>query len=152
MDELGSFFNAQAVKSMPSVPQDKADLPSAPLEIETAAVSNAAPHLPSQDDMVDIGRGIQISNSAWVRIQQLPKDSMFVKELLLVIWGVAALRNRSLQECYRERLQKNGVPAHMVNVAVKQLNRFVVEKLGDIEKLAKGQEQKEARCDGAEEM
>ncbi|XP_077498522.1 BEN domain-containing protein 5-like [Amblyomma americanum] len=146
---------------MPSVPQDKADLPSAPLEIETAAVSNAAPHLPSQDDMVDIGRGIQISNSAWVRIQQLPKDSMFVKELLLAIWGVAALRNRSLQgrhcpkypdrprktalspvklavmrECYRERLQKNGVPAHMVNVAVKQLNRFVVEKLGNIEKLA----------------
>lgn len=40
-------------------------------------------------------------------------------------------------ECYSERLQKNGVPAHMLNVAVKQLNRFVVEKLGDIEKLAK---------------
>ncbi|KAK8783876.1 hypothetical protein V5799_009759 [Amblyomma americanum] len=55
-------------------------------------------------------------------------------------------------ECYSERLQKNGVPAHMLNVAVKQLNRFVVEKLGDIEKLAKRQEQKEARGDGAEEM
>ncbi|KAK8777399.1 hypothetical protein V5799_029257 [Amblyomma americanum] len=57
-----------------------------------------------------------------------------------------------LGECYSERLQKNGVPAHMLNVAVKQLNRFVVEKLGDIEKLAKRQEQKEARGDGAEEM
>ncbi|KAK8769357.1 hypothetical protein V5799_014176 [Amblyomma americanum] len=97
MDELDSSFNAQALKSLSSVLQDKVDLPSAPAAIETTTVSNVASHLPSQADMVDIGHRVQISNSAWLRIKQLPKDSLFVKELLVAIWGTAALRNHSHQ-------------------------------------------------------
>ncbi|KAH7944419.1 hypothetical protein HPB52_019351 [Rhipicephalus sanguineus] len=110
----------------------------------------------------DIGSGLQISTSAWRRIQSHPKDSMFVKDLLTAVWSPAALLGRSLQgkhcprfpdcprkaplspwkvsvirECYKERLEKKGLVAELMPGALKQMNRFIVEKLSDIERMSK---------------
>ncbi|XP_037506031.2 BEN domain-containing protein 5-like [Rhipicephalus sanguineus] len=90
------------------------------------------------------------------------KDSLFVKDLLLGIWPKDQLKNRSLQgkrcprfpdrpakapltpwkvevmrDCYRRRLQRQGIPETLMPAALKQLNHFVVEKLADLERLAK---------------
>lgn len=42
-----------------------------------------------------------------------------------------------VSDCYRARLEHQGVPAGVLPLAVKQMNHFIVEKLSDIEKLAK---------------
>ncbi|KAH8019682.1 hypothetical protein HPB51_021004 [Rhipicephalus microplus] len=42
-----------------------------------------------------------------------------------------------MKDCYRARLEHQGVPAGVLPLAVKQMNHFIVEKLSDIEKLAK---------------
>ncbi|KAH7932919.1 hypothetical protein HPB49_004898 [Dermacentor silvarum] len=46
---------------------------------------------------VDIGQGLQIPMGEWKRIQLQPKDSLFVKELVVVIWDTADLKGRYLQ-------------------------------------------------------
>lgn len=40
-------------------------------------------------------------------------------------------------DCYRRRLQRQGIPENLVPAALKQLNHFVVEKLADLERMAK---------------
>lgn len=40
-------------------------------------------------------------------------------------------------DCYRRRLQRQGIPETLMPAALKQLNHFVVEKLADLERLAK---------------
>ncbi|KAH6931767.1 hypothetical protein HPB50_000360 [Hyalomma asiaticum] len=42
-----------------------------------------------------------------------------------------------MDKCYRDRLERQGIPAGVVPLAVKQMNHYIVGKLGDIEKLAK---------------
>ncbi|KAH8028749.1 hypothetical protein HPB51_018231 [Rhipicephalus microplus] len=111
---------------------------------------------------VDIGSGLRINSCAWSHIQGHQKDSLFVKDLLLGIWPKEQLKNRSLQgkrcprfpdrpaktpltpwkvevmrDCYRRRLQRQGIPENLVPAALKQLNHFVVEKLADLERMAK---------------
>ncbi|XP_065296059.1 BEN domain-containing protein 5-like [Dermacentor albipictus] len=115
-----------------------------------------------ENNMVDIGRGLAINAQACSHIQGHQKDSLFVKDLLLGIWPKDQLKNRSLQgkrcprypdrpakapltpskvevmrDCYRQRLRRQGVPEHLLPAALKQLNHFVVEKLADLERLAK---------------
>ncbi|KAH7984237.1 hypothetical protein HPB52_018350 [Rhipicephalus sanguineus] len=127
-----------------------------------AITQQSTPESRGPDDMVDIGQGLKIPTGAWQRIQLQPKDSLFVKELLVAIWDPADLKGRSLQgkrsprfpdrpikepltpwkvsvmrECYKERLLRLGLPAEILQNSLKRLNHFVVEKLADIEKLAK---------------
>nr|XP_037281134.1 uncharacterized protein LOC119174364 [Rhipicephalus microplus] len=111
---------------------------------------------------VDIGRGLMVKKGAWEHVQSHHKDSLFVKDLLVTIWSKDNLKERSLhgkhcprypnrprkapltpwkldvmRDCYRARLEHQGVPAGVLPLAVKQMNHFIVEKLSDIEKLAK---------------
>ncbi|KAH7984429.1 hypothetical protein HPB52_020591 [Rhipicephalus sanguineus] len=102
-----------------------------------AITQQSTPESRDPDDMVDIGQGLKIPTGAWQRIQLQPKDSLFVKELLVAIWDPADLKGCSLQECYKERLLRLGLPAEILQNSLKRLNHFVVEKLADIEKLAK---------------
>ncbi|KAH7931908.1 hypothetical protein HPB49_025792 [Dermacentor silvarum] len=110
----------------------------------------------------DTGSGIRIASSAWRRIQDNPKDSMFVKDLLTAVWSPAELLGRSLhgkhcprfpdhprkvplsplkvsviRECYKERLHKKGLVADMMPGALKQMNHFIVKKISEIERMAK---------------
>ncbi|KAL1429760.1 hypothetical protein MTO96_015790 [Rhipicephalus appendiculatus] len=50
----------------------------------------------------------------------------------LTPWKVEVMR-----DCYRRKLQRQGFPENLVPAALKQLNHFVVEKLADLERLAK---------------
>ncbi|KAH7963481.1 hypothetical protein HPB52_021248 [Rhipicephalus sanguineus] len=50
----------------------------------------------------------------------------------LTPWKVEVMR-----DCYRRRLQRQGIPETLMPAALKQLNHFVVEKLADLERLAK---------------
>ncbi|KAH7985921.1 hypothetical protein HPB52_025302 [Rhipicephalus sanguineus] len=47
-------------------------------------------------------------------------------------WKVSVIR-----ECYKERLEKKGLVAELMPGALKQMNRFIVEKLSDIERMSK---------------
>ncbi|XP_049515617.1 BEN domain-containing protein 5 isoform X2 [Dermacentor silvarum] len=117
---------------------------------------------PELPDTTDTGSGIRIASSAWRRIQDNPKDSMFVKDLLTAVWSPAELLGRSLhgkhcprfpdhprkvplsplkvsviRECYKERLHKKGLVADMMPGALKQMNHFIVKKISEIERMAK---------------
>ncbi|XP_077547625.1 uncharacterized protein LOC144159825 [Haemaphysalis longicornis] len=48
------------------------------------------------EDLVDIGQGVKIRREVWTRIERQPKDSLYVKELLVAIWEPSTLLNRSL--------------------------------------------------------
>ncbi|KAL1442839.1 hypothetical protein MTO96_030614 [Rhipicephalus appendiculatus] len=50
----------------------------------------------------------------------------------LTPWKVSVMR-----ECFKERLVRLGLPVDILQNSLKRLNHFVVEKLADIEKLAK---------------
>ncbi|XP_037579969.1 BEN domain-containing protein 5 [Dermacentor silvarum] len=127
-----------------------------------AAMPQKTSEVPGPEHMVDIGQGLRIPMGAWKRIQLQPKDSLFVKELVVAIWDPADLKGRSLQgkhcprfpdrplkepltpwkvavmrECYKERLLRLGLPADLLQNSLKRMNHFVVEKLADVEKQAK---------------
>ncbi|KAL1434737.1 hypothetical protein MTO96_011435 [Rhipicephalus appendiculatus] len=105
-----------------------------------------------ENAMVDIGGGLRMNSGACIHIQGHQKDSLFVKDLILGIWPKEQLKNRSLQgkHCPRflDRPAKTpltpwkvevhqGIPENLVPAALKQLNHFVLEKLADLERLAK---------------
>lgn len=50
---------------------------------------------------VHIGCGVWLREDVWKRVQAHTKDSLFVKELAVAIWGTAILKTRSLtgKEC-----------------------------------------------------
>ncbi|KAL1484097.1 hypothetical protein MTO96_032765 [Rhipicephalus appendiculatus] len=50
----------------------------------------------------------------------------------LTLWKVSVMR-----ECFKERLVRLGLPVDILQNSLKRLNHFVMEKLADIEKLAK---------------
>ncbi|KAK8774409.1 hypothetical protein V5799_011058, partial [Amblyomma americanum] len=56
----------------------------------------------------------------------------------LTPWKVAVLR-----DCFRDRLQAKGMPPGLLTSGLKEFNRFVSEKIADIEKLAKRELAKE---------
>ncbi|KAL1437694.1 hypothetical protein MTO96_048681 [Rhipicephalus appendiculatus] len=140
----------------PSLVEDPQD----PLTERTARPSDQQSD--NSEMMVDIGRGLMVKKAAWEYVQCHNKDSLFVKDLLVTVWSKDVLKERSLQgkhcprfpdrprkapltpwkldvmrDCYRVRLERQGVPAGVLPLAVKQMNHFIVEKLADIEKLAK---------------
>ncbi|XP_077535917.1 BEN domain-containing protein 5-like [Haemaphysalis longicornis] len=113
---------------------------------------------------VDIGQGVEIRREVWTRIERQPKDSLYVKELLVAIWEPSTLLNRSLfgkhsprfpgrprkdaltpkkvevlRDCYMERLKRKGTlpGSELFDLAVKNVNKYIIEKLADNEKMAK---------------
>ncbi|KAL1454699.1 hypothetical protein MTO96_043709 [Rhipicephalus appendiculatus] len=136
----------------PSLVEDPQD----PLTERTARPSDQQSD--NSEMMVDIGRGLMVKKAAWEYVQCHNKDSLFVKDLLVTVWSKDVLKERSLQgkhcprfpdrprkapltpwkldvmrDCYRVRLERQGVPAGVLPLAVKQMNHFIVEKLADIE-------------------
>ncbi|XP_077507694.1 uncharacterized protein LOC144118722 [Amblyomma americanum] len=130
---------------------------------------------------IELGKRLTISRPAWECISGLTKDSMFVKELLVMVWSRRELRERSLlgkhcprfpgcqpkipltpwkvavlrvimhwhcfvcavcasfflTDCFRDRLQAKEMLPDLLTSGLKQFNRFVSEKIADIDKLAK---------------
>ncbi|XP_076129126.1 BEN domain-containing protein 5-like [Alosa pseudoharengus] len=54
-----------------------------------------------EDGKIHLGQGVWIRAEVWRRIGSSLKDSIFVKELAVAVWGTATLKNRSItgKEC-----------------------------------------------------
>ncbi|KAH7982570.1 BEN domain-containing protein 5 [Rhipicephalus sanguineus] len=136
--------------------------PALPAALSPPHIAEPLPQKLEVPDTADIGNGLRITTSAWQRIQTNPKDSLFVKDLMTAVWSPTELLGRSLQgkhcprfpdrprkeplspwkvsairECYKQRLEKKGLVPEMMPGALKQMNRFMVEKLSDIERMTK---------------
>ncbi|KAK8771846.1 hypothetical protein V5799_024912 [Amblyomma americanum] len=113
-------------------------------------------------DKIDLGNGLLIKRTTWKTIEGRTKDSLFVKDLLVAVWDPAVLLTKSLEgkhcprhpgrqikepltpwkvavlkDCYRECLRAQGFPEGHLENALKSFNRFISEKISDIEKTAK---------------
>ncbi|KAL1473744.1 hypothetical protein MTO96_038497, partial [Rhipicephalus appendiculatus] len=62
---------------------------------------------------VHLGKGVYISEEKWAWLLSRPKDSLFCKEATKLLWGVSALRNRSLTgaPCRRFARQEDPAPS-----------------------------------------
>ncbi|KAI2645514.1 BEN domain-containing protein 5 [Labeo rohita] len=65
------------------------------LNPQTAA-ENSSEHI-SENLEVDIGEGVFVHSGKWKKIQDNIKDSLFVKEMAVCVWGTSTLANRSLE-------------------------------------------------------
>ncbi|KAL1477213.1 hypothetical protein MTO96_035923 [Rhipicephalus appendiculatus] len=86
---------------------------------------------------VDISQGLRIPLETWRRVQARDKGSLFIKDLLVMIWDPAQLQGRPLQACYKLRMEKQGFPESVVQTLMKRMNHHVGEKIADIDKMAK---------------
>ncbi|XP_077523104.1 uncharacterized protein LOC144133927 [Amblyomma americanum] len=94
--------------------------PTIQLEPDLLQGSVCATEGPLPDHLIDIGKGLKISRPAWERISGLTKDSMFVKELLVMVWSRRELRERSLlgKHCLRFPGRQPKIPLTPWKVAV----------------------------------
>ncbi|XP_077519831.1 uncharacterized protein LOC144129563 [Amblyomma americanum] len=120
-------------------------------------------------DKIDLGNGLLIKRTTWKTIEGRTKDSLFVKDLLVAVWDPAVLLTKSLEgkhcprhpgrqrkepltpwkvavlkDRYRERLRAQGFPEGHLENALRSFNRFISEKISDIEKTAKRHAEGEA--------
>lgn len=128
-------------------------------------------------DKVDIGKGLLVSADTWASLKEQQKDSIFVKSLVVAAWDPAKLRMKSLEgkqcprfpgrpkkdpltpwklnvlrECFKDRLREKGLSEPFRPAEMKAFNRYISEKLADIDKVAKRAEQTANSTDGDEEI
>ncbi|KAK9519945.1 hypothetical protein VZT92_022637 [Zoarces viviparus] len=63
---------------------------------ETGCKTGEEPTVSPVGDKITLGGDINIRKEAWVRINNNNRDSLFVKELAVAIWGTKTLGERSL--------------------------------------------------------
>ncbi|KAL1454734.1 hypothetical protein MTO96_043683 [Rhipicephalus appendiculatus] len=111
---------------------------------------------------VHLGKGVFVNKDKWEWLLSRPKDSLFCKEATKLLWGVSALRNRSITGAPCRRFAKAEsqapprralTPLKLEAVAnafnkyvrekpnevpgpdrVKKMNRFIAEMLNDLNK------------------
>ncbi|CAM4558656.1 unnamed protein product [Leuciscus chuanchicus] len=115
----------------------------------------------AKDNAVNIGEGVVIHRDKWRKIQLNVKDSLFVKELAVCIWGTSKLANRSLegkscpttksdprppltphkvrtlQSCFQKWLEGKHLEEAELKARTVKLGRYVTEKIQDINKKVK---------------
>ncbi|KAI7810757.1 BEN domain-containing protein 5 [Triplophysa rosa] len=107
---------------------------------------------------VDIGEGVAIHIEKWKKIQANLKDSLFVKELAVCIWGTSTLANRSLEGkscpttktdprppltphkyraikgCFQKWLEGKDLEEAELKARAGKLGRYLTEQIQDINK------------------
>lgn len=89
---------------------------------------------------VHLGKGVFISEEKWAWLLSRPKDSLFCKEATKLLWGVSALRNRSLTgaPCRRFARQEEPAPSKRALTPLKlqavanAFNKYVAEKPNEV--------------------
>ncbi|XP_059395948.1 BEN domain-containing protein 5-like [Carassius carassius] len=68
---------------------------------ESGCLNEVEPSVTSKGDEIHLGGEVRVRREAWSRIQNSTRDSLFVKELAVAIWGTKTLGERSLtgKEC-----------------------------------------------------
>ncbi|XP_057181140.1 BEN domain-containing protein 5-like isoform X5 [Triplophysa rosa] len=77
------------VTSESSPPSEKIKNPQTAVENSSAVVTYQNTEEILENQEVDIGEGVAIHSEKWKKIQANLKDSLFVKELAVCIWGTS---------------------------------------------------------------
>ncbi|XP_077060987.1 BEN domain-containing protein 5-like [Siphateles boraxobius] len=115
----------------------------------------------SDNNEVNIGEGVVIHREKWMKIQLNVKDSLFVKELAVCIWGTSTLANRSLEgkscpttksdprppltphkvrtlkSCFQKWLEGKNLEEAELKARTVKLGHYLTEKIQDINKKVK---------------
>nr|XP_023681381.1 BEN domain-containing protein 5-like isoform X2 [Paramormyrops kingsleyae] len=115
----------------------------------------------SEKHEVDIGEGVFVHSGKWKKIQDNIKDSLFVKEMAVCIWGTSTLANRSLEGkscpttksdprppltphkfralkcCFQKWLKGKNLDEGELKARAGKLGHYITEKIQDINKKLK---------------
>ncbi|XP_067309304.1 BEN domain-containing protein 5-like [Pseudorasbora parva] len=140
--------------SDPGLPSPKETIPKSGCLIEVE------PFESPKVDEIHLGGGIRVRREAWSRIGNSTRDSLFVKELAVAIWGTKTLGERSLtgkecpttkttrqpltpqklqtlKVCFKEWLEKKNVEETELQARWGKAGRFITEKIMDINRQKK---------------
>ncbi|XP_073717018.1 uncharacterized protein [Misgurnus anguillicaudatus] len=122
---------------------------------ESGCLDEEKPSASSTGDEIHLGENVRVRSEAWSRIQNSQRDSLFVKELAVAIWGTKTLGERSLtgkecpttkttkqpltpqkfqtlKVCFKEWLAKKNVDDAEMQARLVKAGRFITEKIMDI--------------------
>ncbi|CAN7989765.1 unnamed protein product [Ixodes pacificus] len=150
---------APAAVALPEVPAP------GPLHVALPGVGNppaGVHHHIVQNEMVDLGQGIHVTATAWSTVCKSKKNSIWVKELAVAMFGDRVLlescvngkhsskfpgrppkpglcphRIEVLKDMYQARLQAQGMPRDLAVTSRKEVTGRINEKIGDLRKLEK---------------
>ncbi|XP_045898505.1 BEN domain-containing protein 5-like [Micropterus dolomieu] len=113
---------------------------------ESGCADEVGPSASPKGDEIHLGGEVSIGKETWSRIQNSTRDSLFVKELAVVMWGTKTLGERSLtgkecpstlKVCYKEWLRRKNLEDTEPQARWKKAGRFITEKIMDINKQKK---------------
>ncbi|XP_073703112.1 BEN domain-containing protein 5-like [Garra rufa] len=127
---------------------------------ESGCLDKVEPSVSPKRDEIHLGGDVRVRKEAWSRIQSNTRDSLFVKELAVAIWGTKTLGERSLtgkecpttktvkkpltpqklqtlKVCFKDWLVQRNVEETELQARWGKAGRFITEKIMDINKQRK---------------
>uniref|UniRef100_H3AW29 BEN domain containing 5 n=1 Tax=Latimeria chalumnae TaxID=7897 RepID=H3AW29_LATCH len=124
-----------------------------------------------ENGKVHLGSNIWVDQDKWYQLQLTQGDSKFTKNLAVMIWGTDVLKNRSVTgvatkkkkdavakpplsphklsvvraECVYDRISQETVDETEIAQRVSKVNKYICEKIMDINKSLKNEERKELK-------
>ncbi|MEE6495473.1 hypothetical protein FKM82_002061 [Ascaphus truei] len=123
-----------------------------------------------ENGKVHLGSGIWVDEEKWHQLQVTQGDSKFTKNLAVMIWGTEVLKNRSVtgvatkkkkdaipkpplsphklsvvRECMYDRIAQETVDENEIAQRLSKVNKYICEKIMDINKSCKNEERREAK-------
>ncbi|XP_064415857.1 BEN domain-containing protein 5 [Latimeria chalumnae] len=123
-----------------------------------------------ENGKVHLGSNIWVDQDKWYQLQLTQGDSKFTKNLAVMIWGTDVLKNRSVtgvatkkkkdavakpplsphklsvvRECVYDRISQETVDETEIAQRVSKVNKYICEKIMDINKSLKNEERKELK-------
>ncbi|XP_073499611.1 BEN domain-containing protein 5 isoform X2 [Phyllobates terribilis] len=119
---------------------------------------------------VHLGSGVWVNEEKWHQLQATQGDSKYTKNLAVMIWGTDVLKNRSvtgvatkkkkdaspkpplsphklsvIRECVYDRIAQDTMDENEIAQRLSKVNKYICEKIMDINKSCKNEERKEAK-------
>ncbi|XP_043820569.1 BEN domain-containing protein 5 [Dromiciops gliroides] len=123
-----------------------------------------------ENGKVHLGSGIWVDEERWHQLQVTQGDSKYTKNLAVMIWGTDVLKNRSVtgvatkkkkdaipkpplsphklsivRECLYDRIAQETVDETEIAQRLSKVNKYICEKIMDINKSCKNEERREAK-------
>uniref|UniRef100_A0A8C8RAJ0 BEN domain-containing protein 5 n=1 Tax=Pelusios castaneus TaxID=367368 RepID=A0A8C8RAJ0_9SAUR len=123
-----------------------------------------------ENGKVHLGSGIWVDEEKWHHLQVTQGDSKYTKNLAVMIWGTDVLKNRSVtgvatkkkkdavpkpplsphklsivRECLYDRIAQETVDETEIAQRLSKVNKYICEKIMDINKSCKNEERREAK-------
>ncbi|XP_048353345.1 BEN domain-containing protein 5-like isoform X4 [Sphaerodactylus townsendi] len=123
-----------------------------------------------ENGKVHLGSGIWVDGEKWHQLQVTQGDSKYTKNLAVMIWGTDVLKNRSVtgvatkkkkdaipkpplsphklsivRECLYDRIAQETVDETEIAQRLSKVNKYICEKIMDINKSCKNEEKREAK-------